>query len=509
MTVFGWSRSNLRPARHLAGPLSSHGAGMTVQPGGATYHTQGSHVHKYLKIPPDPDANVCHCGEGDPDCDHWESCDGCGIDYRKHEGHDCIDGVPVQDLRALAKESRDALDACETERDSLRSSPDPVIRDPDDDDWNAFGFQGTKAEFLRIWNHALSRSPAPVVGGVPELTDEAILYEWCRLHRGVEGDPDEGAFDSFEEGVRQGYALAASRLPALKPGEVEAAARIAVYEGLTHHHGHAHLVPCEPLRLALVALRDALRAQATPTEKETDRNCTDCGNWTGCPNLAARNHRKGCDSFERGGETALKCVELTDDELDAIYPEGRSLGTYHHEIHRLLLRRVIAAGIKKSLIAGSARLVPTPPQALQSEGRRVGPPDRAAWLTVEEMANCVVTAFPNTSRLAALAFANVIANASIAKGSRLVPTPPHPLQPEERRAGPDEVVVGREEWGCMLDLVLCLLIDEDAYDKAEKFLDPIGQVRKARDGNGWIGVMADELDALRTSAQAPGQRGDG
>lgn len=41
-------------------------------------------------------------------------------------------------------------------------------------------------------------------------------------------------------------------------------------------------------------------------------------------------------------------TELTDEELDAIYPEGRSLGTYHHEIHRLLLRRVIAAGIKKA-----------------------------------------------------------------------------------------------------------------------------------------------------------------
>lgn len=70
-------------------------------------------MHKYLKIPPDPDSHVCHCGDGNPDCDHWESCDGCGMDYRKHEGHDCIDGVPVQDLRALAKELRD-------ERDNLR-----------------------------------------------------------------------------------------------------------------------------------------------------------------------------------------------------------------------------------------------------------------------------------------------------------------------------------------------------------------------------------------------------
>jgi len=79
---------------------------------------------KYLKIAPDPDARVCHCGDGNPDCDHWESCDGCGMDYRKHEGHDCIDGVPVQELRDLAKELRDSMDACETGRDRLRAELD-------------------------------------------------------------------------------------------------------------------------------------------------------------------------------------------------------------------------------------------------------------------------------------------------------------------------------------------------------------------------------------------------
>lgn len=160
---------------------------------------------KYLKIPPDPDASPCHCGDGDPDCDHWESCDGCGMDYRKHEGHDCIDGVPVQDLRALAKELRDSMASCETERDRLRT----------------------------------------------------------------------------------------------------------------------------------------------------------------------------------------QARELTDAELDAIYPEGRSLGTYHHEIHRLLLRRVIAAGIKKSLIAGSARLVPTPHQHIQPEERRVGADEvvvsREEWEVIEQI----------------------------------------------------------------------------------------------------------------------------
>jgi hypothetical protein len=215
---------------------------------------------KYLKIPPDPDAPACHCGDGNPDCEHWEPCDGCGMDYRKAEGHDCIDHVHVEDIWTLAKELRDALDACETERDRLR----------------------------------------------------------------------------------------------------------------------AHLAALQ--------------------------------------------------SVPQG-------MELTDADLDAIYPEANNLGSYHHEIHRRRLRAVIALAFSRRC------LVPTPPHPLQ------------------------------------------------------------PLQPEERRVGPDEVVVGREEWGCMLDLVLCLLIDEDAYDKAEKFLDPIEQVRKARDGNGWIGVMADELDALRTSAQ--------
>jgi hypothetical protein len=69
---------------------------------------------KYLKIAPDPDAPVCHCGEGNPDCEHWESCDGCGMDYRKTEGHDCIDYVHVEDVWTLAKELRDALEASQT-----------------------------------------------------------------------------------------------------------------------------------------------------------------------------------------------------------------------------------------------------------------------------------------------------------------------------------------------------------------------------------------------------------
>jgi hypothetical protein len=39
--------------------------------------------------------------------------------------------------------------------------------------------------------------------------------------------------------------------------------------------------------------------------------------------------------------------ELTDAELDAIYPESFQLGTHHHEIHRALLRKVIASATGK------------------------------------------------------------------------------------------------------------------------------------------------------------------
>ena len=196
-------------------------------------------MHKYIKIAPDPDAKPCRCGDGNPDCEHFEFCPECGEEYKAHEGHDCLDGFAVaqvgtaKELRDAAKELRDSLDACETERDRLRSeldaahdgedalrsevsrlraqiaalqavpqgvelteddvrralmsnaidvdvegvtprlnriivsrlAPTPpqaapgavVMRDPDDDDWDAFGFQqGTKAEVLRVWNRALA-----------------------------------------------------------------------------------------------------------------------------------------------------------------------------------------------------------------------------------------------------------------------------------------------------------------------------------------------------------------
>lgn len=71
--------------------------------------------------------------------------------------------------------------------------------------------EGLRADVERL-------KAAPVVA--PGPTDEEIWYEWCRLHRGIEGDPDEDAFSSFEEGVKQGYALLVSRLRPIGPGGV-------------------------------------------------------------------------------------------------------------------------------------------------------------------------------------------------------------------------------------------------------------------------------------------------
>lgn len=214
----------------------------------------------------------------------------------------------------------------------------------------------------------------------------------------------------------------------------------------------------------------------------------------------------------------IEAPELTDSELDSVYRECQSLGTHYHEIHRSRLRAVIALAFSR------VRFVPTPPQ-----------PAPGAVIKVEEFRRedrYVVLKRTDLERYATPAqlrelerTCEMVRAGRMTEGKRLnsyvvvaddwpeyketwakiqarVTGAPHPLHPEERRVGPDEVVVGREEWVCMLDLVLCLLIDEDAYDKTERFLGSIERARKVRDGDGWIGVMADELDTLRTSAQA-------
>lgn len=62
------------------------------------------------------------------------------------------------------------------------------------------------------------QSPAPVGGGVPELTEEDIKR--CLRSTGLREDEDGPANTYYRDGLEDGYALAASRLPALKTGEV-------------------------------------------------------------------------------------------------------------------------------------------------------------------------------------------------------------------------------------------------------------------------------------------------
>lgn len=70
--------------------------------------------------------------------------------------------------------------------------------------------------------------------------------------------------------------------------------------------------------------------------------------------------------------------------------------------------------------------------------------------------------------------------------SRLVPTTIKPLQPEERRMGPDEVAVSREEWEAL-----------NAF--LEDWRDP--ESRSLHDWNTSLKAKAARINALRTSAQ--------
>ena len=186
---------------------------------------------KYLKIAPDPDAKPCRCGDGNPDCEHFEFCPECGEEYKAHEGHDCLDGFAVaqvgtaKELLDAAKELRDALDACETERDRLRSELD-AAHDGED---------ALRSEVSRLRAQIAALQSVPQGVEVPELTADVVeeLHQKSKGHR------------------NPGYALA--------------------FEMYRWVKAHARLVPTPP--------QDATGAQITFSQPETSPYliCDHCG----------------------------------------------------------------------------------------------------------------------------------------------------------------------------------------------------------------------------------------
>lgn len=117
---------------------------------------------------------------------------------------------------------------------------------------------------LMVAMDRLRSSPDPVVGGVPELLDTDDVWQ-------------DAAFlgKKYSAGLRDGYEIArkrASRLPALNPGEVEAIEKIIAVSRICANEGGTDRRCCvqtDDHHIALLEL-DKIRAQATPTEKETD-----------------------------------------------------------------------------------------------------------------------------------------------------------------------------------------------------------------------------------------------
>lgn len=106
----------------------------------------------------------------------------------------------------IVRELLDALDAANAELQRLRSSQDVpggrIYFQP---------YVDALAARIAELEDRLRSSPAPVVGGVPEYSN----FERNEQIRKYGGDPD------FDAPVFQaGWDLLASRLPALKPGEV-------------------------------------------------------------------------------------------------------------------------------------------------------------------------------------------------------------------------------------------------------------------------------------------------
>ncbi len=143
--------------------------------------------------------------------------------------------TPTEELRARARTAEDALALYAICEDALFDALDAV-----------------NAELSRL------RSPtAPVVGGVPSCTN----LERNDQIRKYGGDPD------FDAPIFQaGWDLCASRLPALKPGEVEALLRIESCVRSLRDCGPEY-IGAEECRL--LDRLDALRAQPTTPNQET------------------------------------------------------------------------------------------------------------------------------------------------------------------------------------------------------------------------------------------------
>lgn len=115
-------------------------------------------------------------------------------------------------------------------------------------------------------NAELSRlrsSPAPVGGGVPDQEwNGPLLWELLRM------DSDE---PDWEDAAKRVHAWFASRLPALKPGEVVAIEKIIAVSRVCANEGGTDRRCCvqtDDHHIALLEL-DKIRAQPTPTEKES------------------------------------------------------------------------------------------------------------------------------------------------------------------------------------------------------------------------------------------------
>lgn len=119
---------------------------------------------------------------------------------------------------------------------------------------------------------------------------------------------------------------------------------------------------------AQTTLRDEL-ARRTPQGVEVPELTKSCATCAQSSHCVEAKYGDACDDYmetRRLVPTPPQAApDLTDAELDAIYPEAHGLGTHHHEIHRRRLRKVIAAATCKDPLQ-----VPHP---LQPEERRVGP----------------------------------------------------------------------------------------------------------------------------------------